>query len=111
MRNNEDRFAAQPPESTPMPMNASSLDFVVPTELVALPSKGMFYPEDHPLHGKEFVEIKHMTAKEEDILTSSALLKQGLALERLISSILVDKSIIPVCCRSGVIILNGASPL
>ena len=101
MRNNEDRFAAQPPESTPMPMNASNLDFVVPTELVALPSKGMFYPEDHPLHGKEFVEIKHMTAKEEDILTSASLLEKGVVLEYLVQSLLIDKRINPASLLPG----------
>lgn len=77
------------------------LSFVVPTDFVELPSQGRFYPSDHPLHDQKVVEIKHMTAKEEDILTSSALLKQGLALERLISSILVDKTIIPETLLSG----------
>ena len=101
MRNNEDRFAAMPAGSTPMPMNASTLDFVVPTDLVELPSKGVFYPQDHPLHGKEFVEIKHMTAKEEDILTSGPLIEKGVVLDYLLKSLLIDKSINPASLLPG----------
>tara|TARA_R100001082_G_scaffold25408_1_gene12507 strand:- start:2323 stop:3189 length:867 start_codon:yes stop_codon:yes gene_type:complete len=75
--------------------NASPLSFVVPTEFVELPSRGRYYPEDHPLCNQEVVEIRHMTAKDEDILTSASLLKKGLAIDRLIASILVDKNISP----------------
>jgi hypothetical protein len=67
--------------------------FVVPTEFVALPSGGRFYPESHPLHNQESIEIKQMTAKEEDMLTSRTLLKKGVALERVVQSLLVDKNI------------------
>jgi hypothetical protein len=63
--------------------------YQVPTEFVELPSRGAFYPEDHPLHNQETVEIKFMTAKEEDILASTALAKNGLILERLLENILV----------------------
>ena len=41
--------------------------FVIPTEFVELPSEGKFYPEGHPLHNVGNIEIKQMTAKEEDI--------------------------------------------
>ena len=41
----------------------SVLNFSIPTEIVDLPSKGLLYPSDHPLHGKDSVEIRHMTAK------------------------------------------------
>lgn len=74
-------------ESGPM------LSFVVPTEFVDLPSKGRFYQEGHPLHGKDCIELKQMTAKEEDILTSRTLLKKGVALDRVVESIIVDRSI------------------
>jgi hypothetical protein len=96
LRNNKDRLAAP---ATPAPVEASDehkgglFDFVNPTEFVELPTKGKFYPEGHPLQSKEVVEIRFMTAKEEDILTSRTLLKNGLAIDRLISSILIDKSI------------------
>ena len=59
---------------------------VIPTEIVDLPSKGRFYPSDHPLYNKEYVEIKHMTAKEEDILTSANLIRQGKVIDTLINA-------------------------
>ena len=62
-----------------------------PTEVVDLPSKGLLYPEGSPLStGK--IEIKYMT-KEEDILTSANLIKQGVVVEKLLESLIVDKSI------------------
>ncbi len=67
--------------------------FVNPTEFVSLPSEGRFYPEGHPLHNVDTVEIKHMTAKEEDILTSETLLRKGLAINRMVASVLVNKDI------------------
>jgi len=73
--------------------NQSGLNFVVPTEFVELPSGGRYYPEGHALHGEETVEIKFMTAKDEDILTSRSLLKKGLAINRFLQNIIVNKSI------------------
>ena len=65
----------------------------VPTEFVELPSRGIFYHQGHPLHNATSTEIKYMTAKEEDILTSRSLLKEGVALDRMLQNLLVDKSI------------------
>jgi len=65
----------------------------VPTEFVELPSGGRFYDADHPLHNQSTAEIRFMTAKEEDILTSKPLLKEGLALDRMLQNILVDDRI------------------
>jgi hypothetical protein len=62
------------------PVQESPFSFVVPTEFVDLPSGGKFYPEGHPLHNETTIEIKQMTAKEEDILTSRSLLKKELLL-------------------------------
>jgi hypothetical protein len=76
-------------------LSNSGFSFATPTEFVELPSRGVFYPEGHPLHDSEVVEIKHMTAKEEDILTSEALLKSGLALNRLLESVLLNTKIRP----------------
>ena len=75
--------------------SSGGFSFVVPTEFVELPSKGRFYHENHPLHNTETIEIKQMTAKEEDLLTSRALLKKGVALDRVIKSIIIDKRINP----------------
>jgi len=60
-----------------------------PTEIVELPSKGFFYPSDNPLSAGE-VQIKYMTAKEEDILTSQTLIQKGVVLDKLMESIIVD---------------------
>ena len=63
-----------------------------PTEVIDLPSGGKLYPEGHALKSGQ-VELKYMTAKEEDILTSRNLLKKGVALDKLIQSLVVDKRI------------------
>lgn len=63
-----------------------------PTEMVELPSKGYFYFDGHPLSSGK-VEVKYMTAKEEDILTSQNLIKQGTVIDKLLESLIVDKSI------------------
>jgi len=61
-----------------------------PTEIIELPSKGYFYPAGHPLsEGK--IEIKYMTAKEEDILSSQTLIKQGVVIDKLLQSLIVTK--------------------
>ena len=67
-------------------------EFKFPTEMVELPSKGYFYMEGHPLSSGK-VEIKYMTAKEEDILTSQNLIQQGTVIDVLLQSLIVDKSI------------------
>lgn len=59
-----------------------------PTEMVPLPSKGLLYAEGHPL-AEGFVEMKYMTAKEEDILTSQNLIKQGVVLDKLFESLII----------------------
>jgi hypothetical protein len=67
----------------------------IPVETVPLPSGGRVYPTASPLHGKEVVEIRAMTAREEDILTSRAYLKKGTVITELIKSCLVNKAIDP----------------
>ena len=91
---NTNRNAPVEPVNAPT-SPSNPLDFVVPRESVELPSRGRFYPSTHPFYNKEFVEIKYMTAKEEDILTSRTMLKQGVTLDRLLESILVE-SVDPV---------------
>ena len=81
MRNNLDRLgldSKQPQQSDIA--GTLGLNFVVPTEYVDLPSKGLLYPEGHPLCGKDTIEIRYMTAKDEDTLTNQSLLKKGVAL-------------------------------
>jgi hypothetical protein len=73
----------------------------VPQEIVPLPSSGKVYSQDSSLYGADLVEIKAMTAREEDILTSRALLKKGTVITELIKSCLVDKSVNPLDLLSG----------
>ena len=61
------------------------------TFMVELPSLGKVYPKGHPLAGKEEVEMRHMTAREEDILTSPTLLRSGKAINKVLQSCLVSK--------------------
>jgi hypothetical protein len=63
-----------------------------PTEVVSLPSEGYFYAPNDPL-AKGEIEIKMMTAREEDILTNEALIKKGTVLNKLLEALVVDKSI------------------
>ena len=96
MSRNEERLGAKDQtgaEAPPITNNNSILDFVLPTEFVDLPTKGRFYPDKHPLQDKESVEIRYMTAKDTDTLTSKTLLKKGVALDRVLQNIIVDPKI------------------
>ena len=73
-------------------MEQQKYDF--PTEILDLPSKGLIYPKDHPLSSGT-IEIKYMTAKEEDILSNQNLIKKGVVLDKLFESIIVDKGVNP----------------
>ena len=68
------------------------VEFKIPTEVVDLPSKGLVYPENHPLSSGK-VEMKYMTAKEEDILTNQAYIEEGTVIDRLLKSLIVSKDI------------------
>lgn len=59
-----------------------------PTEIVPLPSRGLIYHEGSAL-SSGVIEMKYMTAKEEDILTSQNLIKQGVVLDKLFESLIV----------------------
>ncbi len=82
---NSDKFG----QSQTVPNNFSS-GYQTPTEIVELPSKGKLYLDDHPLKDVETVEIKFMTTKEEDLLISPSLNEKGVALDRVIESLIVN---------------------
>ena len=67
-------------------------EFKFPTEEVELPSGGKLYPKDSPLSSGK-VEVKYMTAREEDILTSENLIKKGVVIDKLINSLIVTKGV------------------
>ena len=102
MSRNEGRFSAAEGSPTPEDEGTSAVaasaagsqfNWALPTEFVELPSKGKYYPPGHPLHNQATVEIKYMTAKEEDILTDRALLKKGIAIDRVLENLIVNKAI------------------
>ena len=64
--------------------------FSLPTETIELPSKGLLYPEDSEL-AKGTIEMKYMTAKEEDILTNQSYIQKGTVIDKLIKSLIVSK--------------------
>jgi hypothetical protein len=61
-----------------------------PTETIELPSKGLIYPEDNPLSSGT-IEMKYMTAKEEDILSNQSYIQNGTVLDKLLKSLIVSK--------------------
>ena len=60
----------------------------LPTEIVSLPSKGLLYPKESPL-AKGEIEMKYMTAREEDILTNSNYIRQGTVIDKLLQSLII----------------------
>jgi len=67
--------------------------FVVPRDFVMLPSKGVIYPIDSPLHGLEEIEVRHLTAQDEDVLTSRSLLRSGKALDAVLNNVILNKAV------------------
>jgi len=101
--------SGQPPAGIDprMPMQSASdkvkaeFGLDIPLETVPLPSSGKVYSQNSSLFNVETVEIRSMTAREEDILTSRALLKKGTVISELIRSCLVDRTISPNDLLSG----------
>jgi hypothetical protein len=69
-------------------------------EIIDLPSKGNFYPDEHPLRSGQ-IEVKYMTAKEEDILTSANLFKKNKIFDKLLESIIVTPNVSHLDILSG----------
>jgi hypothetical protein len=65
-------------------------EFKMPTEIVDLPSKGLLYPKTNPLSSGT-IEMKYMTAKEEDILTNQSFIQKGIVLDKLLQSLIVSE--------------------
>jgi hypothetical protein len=64
-------------------------EFKIPTEQVTLPSKGLLYPKESPLSKGE-IEMKYMTAREEDILTNANYLRNGTVIDKLLQSMIIS---------------------
>jgi len=74
-------------------VSRDDFDWEIPVELVPVPSEGLVYSKESGLSGVKGLEIKSMTAREEDILTSRAFIKKGTVVDELIKSCLIDKNI------------------
>lgn len=85
--------SSQPQVPTQQPQRDPLLDD--PADLAPLPSNGLLYPVEHPFHGLAHVEIKALTAKEENILMNQAYAKKGTSLTELLRSCIIDKSVDP----------------
>jgi hypothetical protein len=66
------------------------MEFTLPTETIELPSKGLLYPEGHPLSSGT-IEMKYMTAKEEDILSNQSYIQKGNVLDKLLQSLIITE--------------------
>ena len=82
------RMAVQQFEKNPIKGANVEEGYKFPTEIVDLPSKGLLYPKENPLSSGK-VEMKYMTANEEDIMTTPSLIKQGVVLDRLFQALIV----------------------
>jgi len=103
MSENNDRseIFGQNPSMPTRNVMKDDFGFEVPVEVVPIPSGGVTYDIESPLHGLKTVEITAMTAKDEDILTSRALIKKGTVITHLLQSCLVNKTINPQDMLSG----------
>jgi hypothetical protein len=64
----------------------------LPTENVDLPSRGYYYPTNHPLsNGK--IEIYQVTARHEDILSNTNLLKKGTVLDEFLKALIATPNV------------------
>ena len=117
MRNNEERMrasahVAEVAQLVEKNANAKSptnpIEAPSPTVMVDLPSKGQFYPQVHLWNNRESVEMRFMTAKEEDILSNKSFLQKGIAFDKLLKNLLVDKMVdidsILLCDKSALIL-------
>lgn len=94
----------RPSVSSPIPPVQPRGEQRFPSEVISLPSKGWFYPDSNPLSSGT-LELKMMTAKEEDILTSKNLIQKNIVLDKLLESVIIDKRINPeemlICDRNA----------
>ena len=90
MENPTNPEVQQPQAPTPPVATSQPVQHKFPTETIKLPSKGLLYPKDHPLASGE-IEMKYMTAKEEDILTNQNFINNGTVLDKLLQSLIITK--------------------
>ena len=92
MENKTPQVQTSPPApvAAPSPQVMEQPKHKFPTETIELPSKGLLYPEGHPLTSGK-IEMKYMTAREEDILTNQNFITNGTVLDKLLQSLIITK--------------------
>lgn len=91
----KDMWKATDPRNQPPVPHPADEDYSVPVTSVKLPSRGLVYPPESPLYRCESVDIKAVTAKEENILASPALIKKGVVLTELMKACITNRTIDP----------------
>lgn len=84
---------SRPPQRTQP--SEQEKNVAIPSFYVDLPSRGVLYPKEHPLHNKQKIEIKEMTAREEEILSSQEHSKAGTTMDKFMDAVIVDLNIDP----------------
>ena len=82
-------------KSTPRRVKNTSIEEKIskfPSEVIDLPSEGKVYNKQLPISSGQ-IEIKYMTAREEDILTSQNLIKKGVVIDKLLNSLIVTPGV------------------
>jgi len=69
---------------------AENTVFKAPTQPLDLPSKGLLYPESHPLSSGK-IDLYMPTAYHEDILTNKNYVQQGVVLDKFLQAIIATK--------------------
>lgn len=88
-KRNQEQVVEDTPKVDPNKVKPQT-GYQVPTEQIELPSKGLLYPKENPL-SKGVVEMQHMTAKHEDILTNQTYISRGIAIDELLKSLIVSQ--------------------
>ena len=91
----------KPPQPRVTDFTSNNAGFKIPTDFVKLPSGGRVYPVGSALYNLKEVELRYLTAADEDILTSRSLLRSGTALDKVLENCLIDKRIRPDELISG----------
>ena len=92
MSENNTIAITRPSVSGPIPTPIQKEVSKYPTEIISLPSQGLPYEDSNPLSSGT-LELKNLTAKEENLLTNQTLMKNGTLLDKLLESVIIDKSI------------------
>lgn len=87
--------APVPPPAAYSPQPGDSLEWTPPVATVPLPSRGKVYPPESPLFDVQTLEVRAMTAVDENIMTSPALLRRGRMMSALIKACVTNRSVNP----------------